>query len=95
MIKKANFDLWVLPGRIVPHLIIKPARQEPAHAKHVDGGAEGAIAEVVFALAETTRTMIHWNLNQPISRSFHQRGDETVHALEWNQRPDAIPSHRL
>ena len=95
MIKKANFDLWVLPGRIVPHLIIKPARQEPAHAKHVDGGAEGAIAEAVFALAEATRTMIHWNLNQPISRSFHQRGDETVHALEWNQRPDAIPPHRL
>jgi hypothetical protein len=95
MIKKANFDLWVLPGRIVPHLIIKPARQEPAHTKHVDGGAEGAVTEAVFALAETTRTMIHWNLNQPISRSFHQCGDETVHALEWNQRPDAIPSHRL
>src|SRR5205807_4670786 len=75
--------------------IIELARKEPAHAKHVDGGAESAVTQAVFALAETTRTMIYWNLNQSISRSFYQRGDETVHALEWNKRPNAIPPHRL
>src|SRR5437016_5633742 len=75
--------------------IIESAREKPAHAKHVDGGAEGPVTQTIFALAETTRAMIYWNLNQPISRSFYQRGDETVHALERNKRCNAIPPHRL
>src|SRR6266567_3379217 len=81
--------------RGLAQFIIEPARQEPAHAKHVDGGAEGPVTQAIFALAKTTRTMIHGNLNQPISRPFYQRGDETVHPLEWNKRTDAIPPHRL
>ena len=75
--------------------IIESARQEPAHPKHVDGGAESTITQAVFALAETTRAMIHRNLNQPISRTFHQRGDETMHAVKWNQCLTTFRPHRF
>ena len=39
--------------------------------------------------------MIYGDFNQPISRTFHQRRDETVHALERNQRHNASAPHCL
>src|SRR5438105_446772 len=81
--------------RGLAQFIIESAREKPAHAKHINGGAESAVTQAVFALAETTRAMIYWNLNQPISCSFYKRRDETMHALERNKRRNAIPPHRL
>src|SRR5207244_10943384 len=70
-----------------------PAREEPADAKHVDGGAEGAVAEAVFALAVFSRAMIHRDLDEAKTGAFHERGDEAMHAFEGNERADAFAAH--
>ena len=62
--------------------IIQPARQQPAHTEHVDRGANGAIAQAIFALAKFARPMVDRNLHQLISRAFHQRRNKPMHALE-------------
>src|SRR5204862_7031693 len=81
--------------RGLAQFIMESGGEKPAHAKLIGGGAERAVTQAVFALAETTRAMVYWNLKQPISCSFYKRRDETMHALERNKRRNAIPPHRL
>ena len=83
------------PALLVPHLVIQPAREQPADAEHIHRGAEGAVAEAVFALAEFSRAMIHGDFDEAIPGAFHQRGNEAVHAFEGQERADAFASHRL
>src|SRR5437588_2730574 len=83
--------IWLLST----HFIIEPPREQPAHTEHVRGGAKGAVAEAVFALAELARAMVHRDFNEAETGAFHQRGNETVHAFERQQRADAFASHRF
>src|SRR5512132_2178613 len=39
--------------------------------------------------------MVHRNFDQPIAGGFDQRGNETVHTLEWKQRAHARAPHRF
>ena len=39
--------------------------------------------------------MVHRNFDQPIAGGFDQRGNETVHTLEWKQRAHAFAPHRF
>ena len=48
---------------IAPYFIVKPPRQEPAHAEHVDGGAKSAVTQTILALAETARPMVYGNFH--------------------------------
>src|SRR6266496_3584001 len=77
------------------NLVIQSPGQQPAHTEHIDGGAQGAVAKAVLALAKAARSMVHWNFHQPIAGRFDKRGNETVHALEWKQRAHAFTSHRF
>src|SRR5439155_16302814 len=77
------------------NFIVQPPRQQPAHAEHIDCRAESPITQTVFALAEATRPMVHRNLHKPVASAFDQRGNETVHSLEWNEGADTFPPHRL
>src|SRR6266581_1013370 len=77
------------------NLVIQSSGKQPAHAEHVDCRAESAITQAVFALAEATGPMVHWNLHKPVTGAFDQRGNETVHTLEWNEGADTFPPHRL
>src|SRR5207249_323419 len=77
------------------NFIVQPPRQQPAHAEHIDCRAKSAITQTVFALAEATGPMVHWNLHKPVAGAFDQRGNETVHSLEWNEGADTLSPHRL
>src|SRR4030095_17143843 len=75
------------------NLVIKTPRESPAHAKHVPGGAHGAISQAVFRLTKTAGPMVHWDFNQPIPCVFDQRRNEAMHSLERKQRADALEPH--
>src|SRR2546421_294398 len=77
------------------HLVIQPPGEKPADAEHVHGGAEGAVAEAVFAVAKFSRAMIHRNFDEAITGAFYEGGNETVHAFEWDQCTDAFAFHRF
>src|SRR5437762_7282709 len=77
------------------NFIVQPPRQQPAHAKHIDCRAKSAITQTVFALAEATGPMVHWNLHKPVAGAFDQRGNETVHSLKWNEGADTFAPHCL
>src|SRR6187455_488453 len=88
--------VWAaLLGGVSPYPIIELPRKEPANAKHIDGGADGAVAEAVFAKAELPRPVINRHLDEPIAGALDQRRNESVHALERHERADAFASHRL
>src|SRR5437588_335333 len=74
--------IWLLST----HFIIEPPREQPAHTEHVRGGAKGAVAETVFALAKFARAMVHRDFDETETGAFHQRGNETMHAFERQQR---------
>src|SRR5438105_12296328 len=80
---------------ILAQSVIQAAREQPAHAEHIDGRANGAIAETVFASAEATRSMMHRNFNETKTRRADQRRNETVHTFEWHEHGDAFAAHRL
>src|SRR6266480_1286445 len=86
---------YVASSHFLANLVIQSPGQQPSNAKHVDSGAQSAIAEAVLALAEATGPMVHRNFDQPIAGGFDQRGNETVHAFEWKQRAHALASHRF
>src|SRR5437764_1884573 len=83
--------IWLLST----HFIIEPPREQPAHTEHVRGGAKGAVAETVFALAKFARAMVHRDFDETETGAFHQRGNETMHAFERQQRADTFASHRF
>ncbi len=80
---------------LVPDFVTQLPREQPAHSKHIDRGAHGAITETVLALTKLARPMMDRNFYQPITRSFDQRRNKPMHAFEWNKRADAFSSHRL
>src|SRR5690348_7363567 len=80
-------------SHLLANLVIQSSRQQPTDPKHIDCGAQSSVAEAVFALAEATRSVVHGNFNQLIAGRFDQRGNETVHPLEWKQRIHALASH--
>src|SRR4051812_44224861 len=80
---------------LFPHLKIEPAREQPADAEHVRGRAEGAVAETVFAHAEFSRAMIHRDFDETITGAFHEGRNESVHALERDERIDTFALHRF
>src|SRR5438132_8345941 len=43
----------------IPHFVIQSPRKQPAHAEHIDGGAEGAVAQAILASTEATRSEEH------------------------------------
>src|SRR2546423_11559430 len=75
------------------HLIIEPAREQPADAEHVHGRAHGAIAEAVFALPKFPRPMIDRDFHETVTGAFHEGRNETMHAFEGDQRRDAFALH--
>src|SRR5688572_20823625 len=81
--------------RVRPPLIIEPAGEQPADAKHIGGGAEGAVAEAVFALTELAWAMVHRDFHEAIAGAFHERGNEAMHPFERKQRADAFTPHGL
>ena len=85
--------IWTRKTLFAAHFVNELARQEPAHSEHVDRGAQSAIAEAIIALAETARAMVYWNFDQAKACILDQRGNETVHAFEWNERGDAFATH--
>src|SRR5438309_10104470 len=89
-----RIDVLSLPGTI-PHFVIQSPRKQPAHTEHVDGGAEGAAAQAILASTEATRPMINRNFDEAITRRLDKRGNEAVHAFEWNERADALAPHRF
>src|SRR5882724_12115583 len=80
-------------SHLLANLVIQSPGQQPAYTEHIDGCAQGTVAETVLALAEATRAMVHRNFNQTVSRRFDKRGNETVHTFEWKQRAHAFASH--
>src|SRR5919106_1947131 len=75
--------------------VIQSPRKQPAHTEHVDGGPEAAIAQAVFALAETTWPMFHRNFHKAIACALDKRRDKAVHAFKRNQRAHAFAPHRF
>src|SRR5581483_77328 len=82
-------------SNLLANLVIQSPGKQPADSQHIDRGAQSAVPKTVFALAKTARTMAHGNFDEPIASGFHQRGNETVHALEWNHRAYAFAPHRF
>src|SRR5260370_39864709 len=58
----ALFALTAASSIIAPYFIVKPARQEPAHAEHVDGGATSAVTKTILALPDAPRPMGYGNI---------------------------------
>src|ERR1700688_1787625 len=68
-----RLDVLSLPGTI-PHFVIQSPREQPAHPKYLDGGAEGAVAQAILASTEATRPMIDRNFEEAITRRLDKRG---------------------
>ena len=64
------------------NLVAGAAAVEPAHTEHVGGGAEGAIAEAVFADPVNARAMIDWHFSDAIAHVADEGRDKAVHAVE-------------
>src|SRR5260370_20031145 len=75
------------------NLVIQSPGKQPAHSEHIDCRAESAVTQSVFALAEATGPMVHWNLHKPVTGAFDQRGNETVHSLKWNEGSATFSPH--
>src|SRR5205814_8690437 len=67
----------------------------PTKANRIDCRAQRAIAQAVFSLTAATRPMINRDLHKPVACAFDQRGNETMHSFERNQRANAFAPHRF
>src|SRR5262245_56053243 len=75
--------------------VIQSPREEPADAKHVHRRPPCAAAEAILGLTKAPWPMIHWNLDQFITRAPDQRRNKAVHSFEWNERNRAFAPHRF
>src|ERR1043166_2985293 len=83
------------PLILFSNLVIQTPREQPAYTEHVDGSADGPIAQTVFSLTKTPRAMFHRNFHEPIPCVFDQRRNEAMHSLERKQHRYALAAHCL
>ena len=63
-------------------MVAGAATVEPADAEHVGGGAEGAVAEAVFADAVDAGPVIDGDFGDAEVHAADEGRDEAVHAVE-------------
>ena len=74
---------------------IKPAGLEPAHSKHVESRANGAVSQSILADAKLPGPVVDGYLHDSETGVLDERRYETVHTLEGNERLNADAAHRL
>ncbi len=81
--------------RRLVELIRALAGEEPFDAEHVGGGAEGAVAEAVFADAGDAGSVIDGDFGEAVAGALDEGGDEAVHAAEEDEGVAAGSAHHL
>lgn len=72
-----------------------PPGLEPADAQHVERGAQGAIAEAVFADPKLAGAVMDWNFRDFVAGIFNEGRQEAMGALEGDDGFDAFPAEGL